>query len=34
VPSLRRYREMLVAFARSLAAAPPRLQAVEGGQAA
>jgi succinyl-diaminopimelate desuccinylase len=34
VPSLRRYREMLVAFARSLAAAPPRLQPVEGSQAA
>jgi succinyl-diaminopimelate desuccinylase len=36
VPSLRAYREMLVAFARSMPArrSEPRLEAVEGGQAA
>jgi hypothetical protein len=38
VPSLRRFREMLVTFAQTMPArvssAPPRLEAVEGGQAA
>jgi succinyl-diaminopimelate desuccinylase len=34
VPSLRRYREALVRFASGLAAAPARLEAVDGGRAA